>query len=73
MCTSSLLASERTELHETFETFRLIASPTAIERIVSRFLFSAIRLAPLLYFEAAEAAAPDRKMLTTDVNKFRQF
>ena len=36
-------------------------------------LFSAIRLTPQMYFEATEAAVPDRKMLATDVNDSRQF
>ena len=67
------LASESTELHATFETIRLIIFPTAFGRMVSLFLFSEMSSAPQMYFKAAEAADPDRKMLTTDVNDSRQF
>ena len=65
--TISLLASNSTELHATFESFRLVIPPMAIGRIVSLISFSTIRLALQMYFEVVEAAVPGKKMLTTDV------
>ena len=48
--TSSLLASHSTDLHATFETYRLIIVSTAIGQIVSLFSISVIKLVSLMYF-----------------------